>query len=261
MNQEEFVIVYESTVSVPGNAVAARQQRVLIQIFSNDGNALGSEFDASESTDARHDSSPSVAPIFGNNGGFMVTWVSTPINDQGQAGNGLLFGRVFSSDGTSRSGVFQIDSLDDIVTSGQTVAALSDGRLVVTWTSQSSAGCGSKNIAAQILDQNGKQLGSQFQINNYSEWDQLDPSVVGLVGGHFAVSWTVTLSDGTSRIFAQSFDETGARIGLPTPVNQNSSSIQRYGCVSDSSIAKFEATPWSLDARMELSWYYGVLLI
>ena len=258
-----FVITYESTVPLlPGSALP-RQQRILFQIYDRHGNPVGPESQVSEyigmvdpltgrSGQGRQDTFPSVTGLNGRLGGFVVTWISYPINGGGnQAGpnspGGRLLARFFNSDGSPRSSTFQVNTMGDNAFPAQTVAALGSsfvtnvtenpgaGYSVVTYTSQ--FGCGARVVMAQVLSENGQRMGSPFQVNQYSERDQRDPTVRGLPNGKFVVAWTSVepghadennRSDklGTSRIKIQLFDEFLVRLGPERLIDPESNTAQ-----------------------------------
>lgn len=226
------MIVYESTVSLAGNTVASRQQRVLAQLYDGT-DMLGVEFAVSSSASDRNDVQPAVAPILGEGGGFIVSWISTPIGTA-DAGVGRLLGRVFNMDGTPRSPAFQINALAEAVVPTHALAALVDGNLVAVWTSKprtDASPCPTlqRSVQAQVFDQNGTPLGAQFSVSGMAGTDQYDPAVSGLdaVGG-YVVTWTSTLAagDGGTRIVAQLFNARSARVGGVFPVNQNTTYFQ-----------------------------------
>src|SRR5262245_21925284 len=71
---------------------------------------------------------------------------------------------------------------------GESLATLSDGRFLVTWTTLDAA-TDSHEIRGRILNSDGTPVGSDFLINSTTEGYQGDPSVTALEDGRFAVAW------------------------------------------------------------------------
>ncbi|MBL4645600.1 MAG: hypothetical protein JKY99_03985, partial [Rhizobiales bacterium] len=117
------------------------------------------------------------------------------------------------------------------VTSGDqwdpSIASLSDGGFVVTWTDSSQSDGSSHAVRGRVFDANGVQSGSEFQVNTYSSSLQYDPFVTGLVDGGFVVSWSSRNQDGSDDgIFAQRYDASGARVGPEFQINGYTSNKQ-----------------------------------
>ena len=92
------------------------------------------------------------------------------------------------------------------------LAALSDGGFVVTWESQNQDG-NSYGIFGQHYDATGTPVENEFQVNTYTNNNQLNSSVAALTDGGFVVTWQSENQDGGgSGIFAQRYDASGAMI-------------------------------------------------
>ncbi len=125
--------------------------------------------------------------------------------------------------------------------SNSVTAALADGGYVVIWQSQLQAGeygAATADIFGQRFDANGNALGTEFQVNSTTADQQSAPTVAGLQGGGFVVSWD-SLTPGFNSIgtdvFAQRFDGQGLPEGSEfrvSPVfsgDQNQSAITALG--------------------------------
>lgn len=129
VSNQSFVVVFESTVSTPDIPGATRQQRILARLFSNSMEPLGDEWEITGWMDSRKDTLPAVASVSG--GGFIVTWIHTPLDEQGQNSKGTyLFARIFHSNGSSNTESFVLNTMHSVLNDGQGVATLADGRFV-----------------------------------------------------------------------------------------------------------------------------------
>jgi len=88
---------------------------------------------------------------------------------------------------------FQINTYTTDIQRDPSVTALSDGGFVVTWESFQD---GSVNgVYGQRYNADGTTAGAEFQINTETTFSQDGPSVTGLSGGGFVVTWE-SLQDG-----------------------------------------------------------------
>jgi hypothetical protein len=87
-------------------------------------------------------------------------------------------------------------------------------------------------VAAELLGQ-GIPFGQEFQVNTFSEYEQMDPSVISLLGGGFVVSWTSMRNEGWGeQIYGQLFNESGAMSGKEFKINTKTSSCFRSAMAS-----------------------------
>ena len=97
------------------------------QRYDATGASIGSEFQINTFT-LGPQYYPSVAPL--SNGGFVVTWQS-----YGQTGSGhKVFGQRYDASGASVGSEFQVNTHISNNQHEASVAALSDGGFVVTWS-------------------------------------------------------------------------------------------------------------------------------
>ena len=239
LNDGLFVVAYQATQEMSSSSMdsgsSLRQERIFVQMVQNDGQLIGSEISANSFRTAdRQETVPAIAAIQGDNGGFAVSWIETALDVNGTQGTPALMMRLFAPDGSQRTPAYQINQLNETVGKMQTMAALDDGRLILAWSARPlTSSCSSNSISGQLLDENGRLIGSQFQINDNSPYDQYDPAVSNLNGGRFVVTWTSTMSDSTTMIRAQLFDDRGTRDGPAFYVNQNISQFQSTSVISE----------------------------
>jgi hypothetical protein len=171
--------------------------------YDNSAAAMGSDFQISTLTTGNN-LYPSVAALSG--GGFVVTWRNT---------NSLhtIYGRRYNSGAVAIGSVFQISTLTTGSNKNPTVAAFSGGGFVVTWHNDAAP----NKIYGRRYDSSGTALGSEFQINTYTEDDQ-SPAVAALTGGEFVVTWYYTVSS-PYRIYGRRYDSSGTALGSEFQIN------------------------------------------
>jgi hypothetical protein len=83
-------------------------------------------------------------------------------------------------------------------------------------------------------------VGTEFQANNYTTGDQVNPSVAMDSDGDFVVVWESSGQDGSSEgIFARRFDSAGALVGAEFQVNSYTTSSQSRPSVATDSDGGF----------------------
>jgi len=191
------------------------------QRYDADGNPLGDEFRVNTHTPDRQ-LSPSVTAL--SDGGFVVTWKSlnqdghhygSPHND-----NASIYGQRYDAQGKSVGDEFRVNTHIKGEQVEPSVAALSDGGFVVTWTDEGywPAGVTSPDgsgfgVYGQRYDARGKPTGAEFRVNTHTEGDQVEPSVAGLSDGGFVVTWYSNESPYGGRIHGQRYDAQGNAVG------------------------------------------------
>jgi hypothetical protein len=184
------------------------------QRFDSNGNKVGSEFRVNTWT-TDDQSAPCVASL--SNGGFVVVWQSgCPILDCAypeDTSSWGVFGQMFDSYGNKVGSEFLVNTWKVDYQGYPSVASLSNGGFVVVWQSghelmpngQDGSGWG---VYGQRFDSNGNKIGSEFQVNTWTTYDQMYPSITSLPNGGFVVVWESNGQDGSSwgvygRIFSQ----------------------------------------------------------
>jgi hypothetical protein len=201
------------------------------QVFDASGVKQGAEFLVN--TEAfSNQLEPSVAALPG--GGFVVTWMS---DDGAQDGSsGAIKGQVFDASGVKQGAEFLVNTEAVDFQLEPSVAALSGGGFVVTWRTQDSTQDGSVwAIKGQVFDASGVKQGAEFLVNTEALSSQVDPSVAGLPGGGFVVTWATNdiTQDGSSfAIKGQVFDASGVKQGAEFLVN-----TEALGSQGDPSVA------------------------
>ncbi|MDE4264169.1 hypothetical protein PXK68_20845 [Phaeobacter gallaeciensis] len=198
-----FVVTWHSAGGI-GNTEGIFGQR-----YDAAGVAVGSEFQVNtETTDNRY--YPSVTAL--SDGGFVVTWQSGA-----QDGDGFgIYGQRYDAAGGAVGSEFQINTYTADGQYRPSVAALSDGGFVVTWYSDGQDGSGF-GIYGQRFNAAGLAIGSEFQVNTYTDNSQTFPVVAALPGGSFVVIWESTGQDGDfDGVYGQIFGTNSVSTGTVT---------------------------------------------
>ncbi|WP_441967994.1 calcium-binding protein [Microvirga sp. 2MCAF38] len=119
-------------------------------------------------------------------------------------------GRIMKADGTPDSLEFLVPS-SGMNKTEPSVAALSDGRFVVTWTVRGVSG---STVTAQIFNADGSKSGSEISIGVGLPGLPSKSDLIALPNGGFAVAyWAYGTSAGLEEIRVSLFDGAGAHIG------------------------------------------------
>ncbi|PSL17591.1 calcium-binding protein [Shimia abyssi] len=199
-----FVVTWESWLQ------DGAQWGIVGRRFDGSGAPVGNEFPVNSFTPGDQ-WQPSVASL--EDGGFVVTWTSWS-----QDGGGWgVFGQRFNASGETVGYEFQINSYTSYSQWQSSVAPLSDGGFVVTWSSFVLLGGFDYGIHGQRFDATGSPVGSEFDVNSFGPGDQWAPSVAALRNGNILVAWESWQQDGAQQgVFARHFD-----LDLPSLVPTN----------------------------------------
>lgn len=116
------------------------------------------------------------------NGGAVFVW-------QGGAGAAQrIYARFLRPDGTYATGDVMVNTFQQQHQIGPAVASLSDGNVIVVWSSFGQDGS-LYGVFGQRFSAEGGKLGGEFQINQSTANNQRTPAVVGLPNGSFLVVW------------------------------------------------------------------------
>ncbi|WP_180275758.1 S-layer family protein [Sphingobium sp. IP1] len=133
------------------------------------------------------------------------------------------------------SSEFRINSVLSGIQTDASVAALSSGGFIVTWTDASSDGSGT-GIRAQRYDANGVAVGSEFQVNSSTLNAQDSSAVTALASGGFIVTWTDNSGQGgdadKTSVKAQMYAADGSRVGGEFLVNSTTQMGQSNSVVT-----------------------------
>ena len=154
----------------------------------------------------------------------------------GQDGSGYgVYARVFNA--TTGNGITAEFRANEYTTDQQyrpSICALSSDALAVAWMSngQDSSGFG---IYARVFNATtGNNITAEFQVNDYTISDQIEPSICALSSDLIAVGWTSDGQDGSDYgIYARVFNATtGNNITAEFLVNEYTTNHQILGQIS-----------------------------
>ncbi len=168
---------------------------------------------------------PSITTL--NDGGWVVTWVST-VQDGDREG---IFGQRYDSGGAKSGSEFQVNTNTYFNQRNPSTSALNDGGWIVIWGGK---GTGDNfDIQGQHYDSNGAPVGVEFQVNTTSSFAQKYPSVTAINDGGWLVTWVGERQDGSGAgVFGQRYDSNGVPSGGEFQINTTTVSEQTYPSVT-----------------------------
>jgi Ca2+-binding RTX toxin-like protein len=209
---------------------------IYAQRYDTDGAPLNSLLRINTTT-TNNQENPSVA--IQPDGSFIVVWES-----QNQDGSGKgVFGQRYNSRGRQVGLEFQVNTYITGDQFNPVVAVDGAGRFVVAWESVREDGSGS-GIYARLYDDNGNPRGLPFRVNVTTRGNQSAPSIGMDAEGNFTIAWTSDSrnEDGSgSGVYAQQFDQNGARIDRVFRVNTTTEDDQSNPALAVQSNGNFVA--------------------
>ncbi len=214
----DFVVAWDS---VGSSGTDTSQTSIQGQRYASDGSAQGAEFQVNTYTTS-YQTDAAVAAADG--GDFVVVWVSggSSGTDTSQAS---IEGQRYASDGSAQNGEFQVNTYTTGSQLRPSVAAAANGDFVVVWDSDGSAGTDTSqaSIQGQRYASGGSAQGGEFQVNTYTTYSQLRPSIAAAANGDFTVVWdsvgSSMLDASQSSIQGQHYAADGSARGEPFEVN------------------------------------------
>ncbi|WP_425404062.1 Ig-like domain-containing protein [Hwanghaeella sp.] len=220
LSDGRFAVTWTSVAS--GTAGDGSSDGVFVRIFNTDGTPATGELPVNQLTNSSQNDS-AIAALPG--GGFVVVWEDNSGQDGSAAG---VAARFFDGTGLPTSDQFIVNEERSSTQNQPDVQVLSDGNILVTWTSANSgtAGDGSgAGVFGQILSAAGARIDGEFQINTEFSSTQNNSSAAALPGGNFVVTWDSTTSgsagDGSfDGVFQQIFGDPAAFSPGAAPILQ-----------------------------------------
>ena len=190
---------------------------IYAQRYDSAGNPVGSEFQVNTYT-ANDQWWPSVA--MDASGNFVIAW---------QRGNGEgIYAQRYDSAGNRVGSEFQVNTFTTYDQTMLSVAMDASGNFVIAWQRGDGDGEG---IYAQRYDSAGNPVGSEFQVNTFTTYDQTNPSVAMNESGKFVIAWQRGDGDGEG-IYAQRYDSAGNPVGSEFQVNTYTANNQWWPSVA-----------------------------
>ncbi|RLJ64547.1 hypothetical protein DFR35_1185, partial [Sulfurisoma sediminicola] len=212
------------------------------QRYDAAGGLVGTEFRVNTTTSAEQ-SGPKIVQLTG--GDIVVVWNS----DQDGSSYGI-YAQRYNSAGVAQGTEFRINSYTADSQQTPTIAVLADGGFVVAWQSLSQDGS-DWGIYGQRYDAGGAAVGAEFRANSFTSWSQQTPSVTGLTGGGFVVTWQSTRQEAWDdwAVYGQLYDASGNRVGGEFRLNTYSNRYQSEVSVVALADGGFIATWQSSDGQ------------
>jgi len=192
---------------------------VFAQRFNKNGKPLGTEFQVNTYTE-NHQWLSQIG--FDKNRNFVITWESVG-QDQSDGG---VFAQRFNKNGKPLGTEFQVNSFSEGNQGSPVIAMDKNGNFIIAWESWEQDG-DSYGIFAQRFNKNGIPLGTEFQVNTYTDNHQWLPQIDLDKNGNFVITWESQKQDKSDGgVFAQKFDKNGTPLGTEFQVNSFSKSNQ-----------------------------------
>ncbi|MEC7256753.1 MAG: hypothetical protein VXW58_02945, partial [Pseudomonadota bacterium] len=135
---------------------------------------------------------------------------------------------IVKQDGSFAGGEKSLDQGVSFEQAAQDVAGLGTGQFVQVWQEYSGDLTNKADVKMQVFTKTGAAVGAAVTVNTLTTGDQFAPKVAALKDGGFVVTWWGSLNaDGSSwGVFAQRFDDAGAKLGGEFQVNTTTYSQQ-----------------------------------
>jgi hypothetical protein len=155
---------------------------------------------------------PNVAAL--QDGGFVVCW-----NGKGRDGFPYsVAGQIFDPAGSKKGAEFIVASSDLYPQWLPGTAALSGGRLAVSWASDWRYDP-EFSVFGQLFDGTGVKTGEKFRVNTLKRYYQGGPQTAALAGGGYVVCWQAWEQDGIGSVYGRIFGDNGEKKGEEFRIN------------------------------------------
>ena len=194
-------------------------ERVMVQRVGGDMTGISMGSRVSKSTDQWNELHPKVALRL--DGGAVVVWVGGPRVDTD------IYIRFLDRNGNYLGMPTLANSSLAGIQSDPSVITLSDGGVVVAWTSLDQDADG-EGVYAQVFTAGGARLGGEFRVNQSEASNQSDAALAALGNGNFVVAWVNEAVAGMTSSGAQNlrgnlmgrvFDAQGSAMGNEYQLN------------------------------------------
>src|SRR5262245_42517035 len=169
-------------------------------------------------------------------GNFVVTWLSYLQDGSGEG----VYAQRFDASGNPIGGEFRANTFTTGDQEYPSVAMDADGDFVIAWHSVGQDGDG-RGVFARRYDAAGNALGPEFQVNTYSTYDQLFPSVAMDAVGDFVVVWQDNNNNPTGGIWARRYNSASTPQGdaFRVPVSTSNTLVQLNPAVAMDAAGNF----------------------
>jgi hypothetical protein len=155
-------------------------------------------------------------------GSALIVWQTALLGKKGTAYQ--IYARSISASGTPLGKDIKVSAERVRNLTSPAVAALADGGYIVVWSNH--GGDGSlQAIFAQRFSGDGKKVGKEFRVNEWTANNQRSPAVAALADGGFLVGWVSELQRGLTSVdvFARRYTSAGVAVASEFAVNVTTS--------------------------------------
>lgn len=197
---------------------------VVGQRYDSSGNPIGSAFVVNTDT-LGEQFEPAVA--MDEDGNFAVVWTDNNTfggtNDGDRAG---IEGQLFDSGGNPVGSQFQVNALTTDQQTRATVDMDGDGNFVVSWGTFRNSGA---DLFLRRFSSDGTPLGTEFQVNTYTNGRQYRQDVGFDANGDFIVAWRSEIDDDNDDydIIVRRYDSSGNPLSGEITANTYTTEEQR----------------------------------
>lgn len=198
------------------NSIITRGSRIKAQQLDAGFNASAAPFTVSSAWKSKatgDQEKPQVTMIPG--GGAAIVWQG------GKSGARRIYARFINAAGKLNRSDIRVSNRPKNDQIDPAVAALTDGTVVIVWSSFGQDG-DRQGVFAQRFSSNGKKLGREFQVNEFVDNNQRTPVVAALTDGGFVAAWisesqrSLTSVDVIARLFQASGSPSGSEFFVNT---------------------------------------------
>jgi Ca2+-binding RTX toxin-like protein len=194
----------EVTALASGGFVASWSDEggIKAQVYDAAGARIGSEVAVSVE---EAQGEPQITALA--SGGFVVIWNGFSFGG-GYTNVDSCLGQVFDANGVKVGPELYIGNPSQV--GSIDIAALTTGGFVAVWAEEDYETDTDNDIRAQVFDDGGARIGTEFLVNSARAGSQVQATVSGLPSGGFVVSWTSFNEARESEVKSQMFEPTAA---------------------------------------------------
>jgi hypothetical protein len=224
------------------NSVDGSGQGISAAALDSDFHQVGNRFRVNQNR-AGDQERPQVSLL--NGGGAAMVWQSRPRTSARH-----VFARFLSASNTWVTGDIMVNSSTKAFQINPVVATLNNGNVVIAYGSFNQQGAHSmQDVYAQIFSPTGQKIGSEFQVNQFTSFNQRTPAIAPLTGGGFILAWVSEQQRYANSIdiYGRLFDANGSALNSEFLVNPGNTNICANPSVAATSDGGFIAAWGELD--------------
>ncbi|MCC2981318.1 beta strand repeat-containing protein [Sphingomonas sp. IC4-52] len=181
-----------------------------------------------------------------SDGGYVLCWTDASKSGADASGTAIRL-RLFNAQGQASSAEILVNTTTAGAQDSASVAVLSNGNILVSWTDGSlTADNSAQGIRAQLFSATGTKIGAELLVNTTINGGQTASHVTALAGGGFVIGWvdrSGTQPDGNgSGIRGQMFSADATKIGNEFLINSTTAADQAAPALSALQTGGFVAT-------------------